>query len=278
MLVGLVAQRANDRAVAVADELRSTLDTAVWMDKETAARLAATPGDTVSVEGRSLAAMSDCDLLVSIGGDGTFLLTARAAGTTPVMGVNLGEVGFLNAISPDEAAETVARTTERLRAGDASYQELPRVVATGADWRLGPAVNEVVIMGRRRGSGQGVGLQIRVDGALYTGGHADGVLVATPTGSTAYNLSHGGPLVHPDVDALLVTTMYETDAMPPLAVPGERTVTVTVEDPSTAVAVADGRKREELAPPTQVTIRRAETPLRIAGPPLSFFTALGKLK
>ena len=155
---------------------------------------------------------------------------------------------------------------------------MPRVRASGADWTLQPALNEVVIQGPQRGHGNGIGVTVRVDGSLYTSGHADGVLVATPTGSTAYNLSEAGPLVHPSVSALVVTEMAAELEMPPLVVDNDSEVTVRVEDAEHATVVSDGRVAEEIEVPTQVTLQRAADPVRVAGPSLDFFTALGKLE
>ncbi|MFB6172318.1 MAG: NAD(+)/NADH kinase [Haloarculaceae archaeon] len=281
MKVGIVARRENPRAASLADELRCALDergVEVWVDETTAASL--TTGDSVATDvvARPVEAMADCDLVVSVGGDGTLLFAARSAGTVPVMGVNLGEVGFLNAVAPEDAVDAVTDAVEQFReTGAVGVRELPRVCASGADWSLDPALNEVAVLGSQRGHGYGIEVEVRIDGDLYTGGHADGVLVATPTGSTAYNLSEGGPLVHPTVDALVVTEMCADDAMPPLVVGTDSEVTVRVDGADGAVAVADGRVTRDLSPPTRVRFSTSDAPARIAGPPLDFFGALGKL-
>jgi NAD+ kinase len=103
--------------------------------------------------------------------------------------------------------------------------------------------------------------------------------VATPTGTTAYNLSEGGPLVHPTVSGFVVTEMCATEPMPSLVVTPDSEVTVHVGSSGTgeAVAVGDGRRSRELEPPENVTIQRADVPIRVAGPDLDFFAALGKL-
>lgn len=270
MRVGIVAQRDNPRAAALAERIREHVDAEMLIDERTAASL--------GVEGVPVEGMADCALVVSIGGDGTFLYAARGAGSAPVMGVNLGEVGFLNAVPPGEAVEAAGDEVERIRReGAPRTREMVRIEAGGEDWTLAPAINEVTVTGARRGHGNGVGVEVRVDGALYTGGHADGVLVATPTGSTAYNMSEGGPLVHPAVAGLLVTGMAAAEPMPPLVVAPDAEVTVRVEDAESAVVVGDGRERREVDPPAQVTLARADEPLRVAGPPLDFFAALDKL-
>ncbi|PSP78387.1 NAD(+) kinase [Halobacteriales archaeon QS_1_68_20] len=270
MRLGIVAQKGNQRAVYLADDLREALDVAVDLDETTASAL---DGEGVPVE-----ELSACDLVVSIGGDGTFLFAARGVGDTPILGVNLGEVGFLNAVQPGAAVEAVSAEVDRYREeGAVRSRTLDRVRVAGDDWSLPPALNEVVVQGPRRGHGGGVDYEVRVDGSLYGGGRADGVLVATPTGSTAYNLSEGGPLVHPEVDALLVNEMAASDPMPPLAVPVDARVTVQVESPGGALAISDGRNRRELSPPEEVTVERAAEPVRVAGPAVDFFEAIGKL-
>ena len=283
MSVGIVAQRDNDSAISLAATLAGRLQDAaasVVVDETTREALA-DHGDWP--DGRPAAkaveSMDDCDLVVSIGGDGTFLYAARGAGSTPIMGVNLGEVGFLNAIAPEEAIETVVAEVEHIqKTGSARTRAMPRLRARGPGWELSPALNEVVVQGGHRGSGGGATFEIIVDGARYNRGHADGVLVATPTGSTAYNLSEGGPLVHPDVAGLVVTEMAGEDAMPPLIVGSDSDVVVEVRDAESAVVVSDGRIREQVTPPERVTLSRGSEPVRLAGPPLDFFTALHKLR
>ena len=270
MHVGVVAQQGDDRAVALAAELAADLDIPVSLDPETAASL--------DREGVPPAAMDDCELVVSVGGDGTFLYTARSVGAAPLLGVNLGEVGFLNAVAPSEAVEVVAETVAAIRDGEASYRELTRVEAVGAGVDLPPALNEVAVLGPQRGHGNGIDVGIRVDGEPYSTTHADGVIVATPTGSSAYNLSEGGPLVHPDAAGLVVTEMCAAGAMPPLVAAPDAEVTVDVSGAETAYAVADGRSRATVEPPATLTVRAGGDPVRVTGPELEFFAALEKLE
>lgn len=271
MQVGVVAQRGNPRAVELAERLRAELPAVdIHLDETTA--------DAVGETGVAVDEMAACDLVVSIGGDGTFLFAARGAGTTPMMGVNLGEVGFLNAVAPENAVEAVGAVVAEVReTGDLTVRTLPRVRATGDGWDLPPALNEIAILGPQRGRANGIGLEVRVDGSLYSGGRADGVLVATPAGSTAYNLSESGPLVHPDASALVLTEMCAQAPMPSLVLGPDSEVTVRVEEADSAIVVGDGRRSQEVTPPTQIAISRAEESLRVAGPPLDFFAALGKL-
>lgn len=272
MQVGIVAQKDNERAAALADDLRDRL-----RDLGVETLVDATTAAALGVDGVAVGALSATDLAVSIGGDGTFLYAARGVGGTPVLGVNLGEVGFLNAVRPEDAVEAVTAAVEAARAGTLEVREAPRIAPRGDDWTGTPALNEVVVQGSRRGRGGGLTLEVRVDGSRYTGGHADGVLVATPTGSTAYNLSERGSLVHPDVDALVVNTMAAREGMPPLLVPGDATVTVAVSDAPRAVVASDGRVTHEVTPPAEVAVSTVDPPVRLAGPRADFFRALGKL-
>ncbi|ELY98910.1 NAD(+)/NADH kinase [Natrialba asiatica] len=296
--VGLVAQRANERArdLAVAlqdrlaaDETGGPSGDATVVDELTAEHL--------DQSGVPVGAMADCDLVVSIGGDGTLLYVAREVGNTPILGINLGEVGFLNAVSPDDALAVVPAVVEHLRSDDGrstQQRELVRLQATGGRateastpgetptagrWTLDPALNEVVVHGPRRGHGGGATIDVRVDGRQYVEGHADGVLVSTPTGSSAYNLSEGGPLVHPTANSLVVTQMAAAaeESMPPLVVDAETEVTLSVTDAETAYVISDGRDRQQLDPPATVTVSVAPEPVTLVGPQVEFFEALEKL-
>jgi NAD+ kinase len=273
MKVAIVAQQDNDRTAGLAADLRERLIEAgvtVWLDAVTAERL--------DVAGRPLDAFRPADLVVSIGGDGTFLFAAHSAGDTPILGINLGEVGFLNPVPPEEAVEAVLSEVRRFReTGELDARARPRLAARGDGWTLPPAVNEVVVQGSRRGHGGGASITVRIDGSEYAAGHGDGVLVATPTGSTAYNLSEGGPLIHPDVSGFVVTGMATADGMPPLVVDSDATVTVSVADTDAAVIVVDGRIRERITPPAEVTVGIGDDPIHTVGPLSDFFEAIEKL-
>lgn len=270
--VGIVAQRDNGRAQALAATLIDTLeDAATVVDEATAA--------AIDADGVPIGSMTDRDLVVSIGGDGTLLFAAREAGGTPILGVNLGEVGFLNAVSPDDAVAVVTDAVETLRrTGSVDGRELDRLRATGEGWALEPALNEIVVHGPRRGHGGGATIEIRVDGEQYAESHADGVLVATPTGSTAYNLGEGGPLVRPGADTLIVNQMAAADAMPPLVVDRDAEISLVVSEAETAYAISDGRSRRELEPPATVDVSVADESVTLAGPQTDFFEALEKLE
>jgi len=274
MDVGIVAQRDNSRAATLAGELRTALGADgvdCRLDESTATAIGA-PEAAAPVE-----SFQECDLVVSIGGDGTFLFAARGAGGTPILGVNLGEVGFLNAVAPETAVRAVRAEVASFRDGTQEVREAPRLSAASGDWESVPAVNEIVVTGPRRGHGGGAEFAVEIDGSHYTSGHADGILIATPTGSSAYNLSESGPLVHPSINGLIINEMCGSEPMPPLVVAGDCEVSITVEDADHIVVVSDGRRPHELDVPCEITVSRAEPPVRLAGPVADFFEALGKL-
>ena len=153
---------------------------------------------------------SDADLVVCLGGDGTMLRAVHVLDGAPVplLGVNLGRLGYLTEVEPDSVTDALRRFEEGPDAGQWHLDErmMLSVVATGADgepgghWR---ALNEAVV--EKRTSGHTVHLLVRIDGEPFTSYAADGLIVSTPTGSTAYSMSARGPIVSPKHRALLVT-------------------------------------------------------------------------
>lgn len=272
MRVGILGQRQNEQAAALAGEVSAALaDRAeLAFDPETAAAL--------DRESTPVTALSECDFVVSIGGDGTFLYAARHADTTPVLGVNLGEVGFLNTVAPSDAVSAARREVAHYeKTGRVRSEPLPRVTARGDDWKLTPAINEVAVLGPQRGRGKALAVTLRVDGEVYVNRDVDGILVSTPAGSTAYNLSEGGPLLQPDSGTLVVTPMSPGPPARPLVVPQDAVVTVETRGRETAVVLGDGSQEKRLDLPASVKIETAAEPARIAGPGVDLFGALGKL-
>lgn len=270
MTLGLVAQRGNERAVALVEEIRMTVGAdAVLVDTETATAL--------DVAGTAVGEIDEADLVVSIGGDGTFLFVARHLSETPIMGVNLGEVGFLTAVAPEDAVAEVRERYAEALVGDLATRERARIGAHGDGWSLAPALNEVMIHAPQRGPGRRIDLSVTVDGARYERGRMDGAMVATPSGSTAYNLSEHGPLVMPEVAGLVVNDMSAAAGAPPLVVAPDAVVDIAVEGKEQAVVIADGRTSQEVDGPARIRIERVDPPLRLAGPAVPFFDALERL-
>ncbi len=148
---------------------------------------------------------ADCDMMIVLGGDGTMLRAVRDTKGLhiPIIGVNLGTLGYMTEIEPASLEESL----ERLVAGE--YLQEPRMMLEGSAYRKGGgvtqgwALNDIVIS--RSGSLQIIKYSIYVNGQFLNDYHADGMIVTTPTGSTGYNLSAGGPLVEPGAELIMLT-------------------------------------------------------------------------
>ena len=194
---------------------------------------------------------SDADIAIAIGGDGTILRTlAKLLGTkVPVIGVNFGRVGFLASISP----EGLERDLARVFAGEYRTIELPTLeLELNGDRHV--AVNDVVTTSSTLG--RMIELSWAVGGELLGSVPCDGMICATPSGSTAYNLSNGGPVLVRGLDALAVTFIapHSLDARPLVVPPG---LAVTVRNSTADVAAAvlvDGHPVGELVPGDEISI------------------------
>lgn len=175
----------------------------------------AAPCRQQEVAGRGDAA--ECDLIVSIGGDGTTLAALRtgAGPQVPVLGVAYGSLGALTSVDP----AGVARAVERFSRGDWVPRRLPALDLQAEDGTVLFALNDIVIV--RAGEGQ-VRVTAHVDGVLFARFAGDGCIVSTPVGSSAYSLSAGGPLLPPDMRAFVLTALPTHGGFsPPLVVGGD---------------------------------------------------------
>lgn len=206
-------------------------------------------------------------LVVAVGGDGTFLRGAHAAAVlgVPVLGVKVGRLGFLTEVEPDDAAPLIAQAL----AGDAPVEDRLAVVAepmNGASFERQWGMNEIMI--EKRARHRLVRLRVELDGEYLTTFSADGVIVATPTGSTAYSFSARGPIVSPSVGVLLVTAVAPHMVFDRSFVLGaEQVVTLEVVGDEPGLLSADGRDAVELSVGTAVRIRRADHPARFVRRP-----------
>ncbi|MBK1695064.1 NAD kinase [Chromatium weissei] len=194
-------------------------------DAESARLLAAPPDLTVSL--RELAERSD--LIIVVGGDGTLLQAARAtaAHDVPLLGINLGRLGFLVDVSP-EHIETVI---DQILAGDyqAETRSLLRatVMTERGAGQTATALNDVAI--HKWNTARMIEFETYLDGVFINAQRSDGLIIATPTGSTAYALSGGGPLVDPALDATLLVPICPHDlSQRPLVIPADRRVDVRI--------------------------------------------------
>ena len=163
------------------------------------------------------------DLLVVLGGDGTLLSMARAIGDlgVPILGVNLGGLGFLTATTLDEMLPALEAVLAGRMATEERMLLAARLVRGGQTIGKYSALNDVVIT--KSAMSRIVDLAVSVGGRHATGYRADGLIISTPTGSTAYNLSTGGPILFPTMDAVVLTPIApHTLSNRPIVIPGVR--------------------------------------------------------
>jgi NAD+ kinase len=194
------------------------------------------------------------EMLLAMGGDGTMLRAARIVGRSgkPVLGINLGSLGFLTEIS----LEDLYPTLERVLAGD--YRLEHRMVLEAMVERSGQAfyaLNDAVI----RAPSRIVEMEVTLDGQYVSNYMADGLIVSTPTGSTAYSLACGGPILHPTMETLVVTPICpHTLAIRPMIVSASQTVEATVhckmEEP---LITADGQVSQNILSGDRIAFRKA---------------------
>jgi len=243
----------------------------------TAALMPASPTRRVA-EKSSL--VSEVGLVLVLGGDGTLLSMAdcigRAGLNVPILGVNFGSLGFLTEVTLPELYPSL----EAALAGRAPIEERLTLRATIARSTDAPstevAVNDVVI--NKGARSRLIDLSISVGDGLVTTVRADGLIVATPTGSTAYNLAAGGPIVQPSVDALVLTPIApHTLTNRPLVIPSSSTVRVKpmMEERDEVFVTFDGQVGCELHAGDEINICRASQPMRLVRPATrSYFEVL----
>jgi NAD+ kinase len=212
------------------------------------------------------AASNDCELVVVIGGDGTILRAAelsRGSGT-PVLGVNLGHVGFLAEAEYEDMESTIEAIVDRRYSIedrltlDVTVHREGEVVAR--TWALNEASVEKAARERM------LEVVVEVDGRPLSRWGCDGVVCATPTGSTAYNFSAGGPIVWPGVEALLLVPIsaHALFARPLVVAPASvLAVEVLARTDGFGVLWADGRRSFDLPPGARIEVRRGTTPVRL---------------
>jgi NAD+ kinase len=228
------------------------------------------PSDArVSVDKPTLA--RDVDMVIVLGGDGTLIGMADCIGETgssiPILGVNFGGLGFLTEVTLAE----LYRSLESAVSGRAFLEErmmLRATTSSGGDIvGRSLALNDAVVTKTARS--RMIDLSVYVGDEFVTRVRADGLIISTPTGSTAYNLSVGGPIVHPTVDALVLTPIApHTLTNRPIVIPASASVRVQphMEEREEAVFTLDGQSTFPVRRGDQIVVCRASRPLRLIRP------------
>ena len=221
--------------------------------------------------------VAGADLLIVLGGDGSVLAAVRAIGArrVPVLGVNLGHLGFLTDVNPDEAEAALDATLR----GNYTLVERSRFEVShrrdGRELLRGLVLNDAVIA---KGSALArlIELEARVGGRLISTYRSDGLIVATPTGSTAYNLSAGGPILDPQVRAAILNPICpHTLSLRPLVLPDDVEISVRLCSQEEAALTLDGQVGATLRKDDVVRVVKAAEPVRfVTTPPHDHFDTL----
>jgi NAD+ kinase len=266
--VGLVAKRRLDAAAGVLAELAGWLDARsvrAIFETETAA-LAGVPA------GRPTSSRDElprhCDLIVVLGGDGTFIgmadRIARAGADVPILGVNFGSLGFLTEIALPELYSALEAVLDGHSAMETRTMLHAQTVRDGKPFDDHVVLNDIVIT--KAALSRIIEMTVAVGADPMTQVRADGLIIATPTGSTAYNLAAGGPIVHPAVDALVLTPIApHTLTNRPIVIPAASEVRVRpiMASNDEVYVTFDGQSGFPLRAGDLVTVTRAARPLRI---------------
>lgn len=255
-----------DAAARVIGALREAGATPVLAADDRAELGSAIPGPLATL-GADVA-VADIELAIVLGGDGTILRAAELVreGSAPVLGINMGHVGFLAEIERDDMDEAVRRVIDR----DYTVEERLALHVRIKDrdehviyqtWALNEATVEKASRERM------LEVVIEIDGRPLSSFGCDGVVVSTPTGSTAYNFSAGGPVIWPGVDAIAVVPLSAHALFAkPLVIAPEHTVAIELLERTngTGILWCDGRRSHDLPAGARVVVRRSERPVRLA--------------
>ena len=223
------------------------------------------PGDGIEIATADDLA-TGCDLVITLGGDGTILRAAELTHESgiPILGVNLGHVGFLAELEVEDVDSMIDAVVSRRYSIEErltlDVQIMRDKAVVGTNWALNDASVEKAARERM------LEVIIEVDGRPLSRFGCDGVVCATPTGSTAYNFSAGGPVVWPTVEALLMVPIsaHALFARPLVAAPSSvLAVEVLADTQGAGILWCDGRRRVELPPGARVEVRRGAKPVRL---------------
>lgn len=242
--VGVVAKRSSDEAIRTSREL------AEWLRRRGHEALldeAASGDPRTGGDGETFARGASCDLVIVLGGDGTLLSVARSLDAeVPILGVNMGRLGFLTEVNRAELYPVLAD----VMAGEYTIEE--RSMMSAELRRSGTAVHRFRVLNDavigKSALARIIELTLEVDGKLVSLYRADGLIVSTPTGSTAYNLSAGGPIIDPALPLIVITPICpHTLSQRPIVLPSTGQIDVTLETPHEEVYLTlDGQEGKSM--------------------------------
>ena len=214
--------------------------------------------------------VAKADLIIAIGGDGTMLYASRLSGEagTPILGINRGRLGFLADVTPDEMIASVDSVLAGKYSVDSRLLLETRLTRPADDDVVTYALNDVVL--QRSDTGRMVDFVTRIGGQFVNTHSGDGLIVATPTGSTAYALSCGGPIIEPQLDAVVIVPICpHTLTDRPIVVSADRPVEVVLleRDDTKAEITVDGFPMGSITPEHRLLISAAKSRVTLVHPP-----------
>jgi NAD+ kinase len=258
--VGIVVKPNN------AEALKTARDLSKWLVKRNIAVVGEPFTDIEDKRRRK--ALRDADLIVVLGGDGTMIATARLTGNADVLvlGINYGSLGYLT----DFRIEEMLPSLEAILAG--KYEKDPRLMLSVEHWRggerlsTGRVLNDVVI--NKAALARIIEIEVQLNGLFVNSFRADGLIVATPTGSTAYNLSAGGPIVYPSMNAVVVTPICPfTLTNRPIVLPDTAEIELILKHENEGVVLTlDGQIGYTMLANDRVVIRKSKTSFKLVQP------------
>jgi NAD+ kinase len=267
--VGLLGRREHPGVSHIVSDLLSLLD-----DRGIEVILEDRLASLAHFEKRAMATRDvigeQVDLAIVIGGDGSLLSAARTLvrHDTPVIGVNRGRLGFLTDVSPDELMQQVNAVLDGEYSLDRRFLLDAEVVRDGEIIGTAEALNDVVVNSGT--SGQMIEFELAIDGEFVYRMNADGLIISTPTGSTAYSMSGGGPIMNPRLDALVLVPMFPHSLTSrPIVVSGDSEMRITVVSRNRIhpPVVCDGQVSLTAHPGDVVQVRKKSRQLTLLHPP-----------
>ena len=233
----------------------------------------ASPDAAASLEARAVAGediADEADLIIAVGGDGTMLRAAALTGSgkIPLLGVNRGRLGFLADVSPTEMLENLQQILDGNYSRESRLQLKATITSPEGVKRSAVALNDIVL--QRTNTGRMVDFETRIADRFVNSHSGDGLIVATPTGSTAYALSCGGPILEPLLDAVvLVPICPHTLSDRPIVMPSGLDIEVSLlwRDDTTAEVAADGHSLGELEAADKLLVSASEDRITLIHPP-----------
>jgi NAD+ kinase len=250
MKLAIIVNITRERALELARELVAWLETRsidYVFDPKSAAALGCGKWEEKADLNR------DCDVFVSLGGDGTLLLASHYSRTRPVLGINVGDLGFLTEFSPDEMYTAL----EHVLSGNYSIHTRSQLEATFESGEQMTSLNDVII--EKGASSRLPDFNIWLDNEMLASYRADGIIIATSTGSTAYSMSAGGPIIAPKSNVFVITPICpHMLTVRPIVISDDKSVRISVDSHSGEFPVKlDGVIKKFLRPGEVVSVKKS---------------------